>query len=311
MDKFTANIIYIGTPQLSADTFESLIKAGVHFVALITQEDKEVGRHHQKQKTPTKLIAEKYHIPVYQPHKIREDYAFVNNLHPDLILTFAYGQIIPKGLLDIPKYGCVNLHASLLPKYRGAAPIQRAIIDGETLTGVTLMQMVEKMDAGVMYAKENVEILPSDNYSSLSNKVSLAATKLALNNLDLLLNNKIKGEVQDEQLVTFANKINQDEEHIDLILNAINQVNLIRGLSFIPGAYLLLNNEKIKILEAKVYSNEVNYQIGEIALINKHFVYQAKDALIEIIKILPQGKKMMNAIDFINGHKDIVGKIFK
>ena len=136
----------MGTPEISAYVFEKLILSGYQFVGLIAQEDQFLGRKKILTKVPTKVIAEKYNIPVYQPAKIRLDYEFVNNLKPDLILTFSYGQIIPQGLLDIPKYGCLNIHGSLLPKYRGAAPIQRAIMNGEKETGLTLMEMIDKMD---------------------------------------------------------------------------------------------------------------------------------------------------------------------
>ncbi len=292
MDIKDARIIYMGTPSISAKTFEALIESGVNFVALIAQSDKEVGRKKILEEVPTKVVAKKYHIPVYQPHKIKEDFAFIYDLKPDLILTFAYGQIIPHDLLIIPKCGCVNLHGSLLPKYRGAAPIQRAIMNGENKTGVTLMKMVDQMDAGKMYAKEEIDILPSDNYTSLADKISRAATKVALTNLNQLLNKTLIGIKQNENEVTFANKITPEEEHLNLNLSQVEQINYIRALALTPGAYLFLNNEKLKIYEAKIYD-------------------QAKDGLIELIKIKPQGKNFMNASDYVNGHKDIVGQILK
>lgn len=304
-------LIYMGTPMMSANTFEALIKSGWNFVALISQVDKEVGRKHKLVDTPTKVVAKKYNIPVYQPHKIREDYDFVKELNPDLILTFAYGQIIPQGLLDIPKYGCLNLHGSLLPKYRGAAPIQRAIINDEKVTGITLMEMIDKMDAGRMYATIKVEIKENDNYSSLANKLSEASVKIINDYLLKYLNGELLGKAQDESQVTFANKITPEEEHLNINLSAKEQVNYIRALSNTPGAYLYLDNQKLKIYEAKIYREENKKPIGTIILEDKHLLYQAKDALIELINIKPENKNLMRAIDYINGHQDIVNKILK
>ena len=304
-------LIYMGTPSMSANTLEALIKSGWNFVALISQEDKEVGRKHQLVDTPTKVVAKKYNIPVYQPKKIREEYEFVKDLNPDLILTFAYGQIIPQGLLDIPKYGCLNLHGSLLPKYRGAAPIQRAIINGETETGITLMEMISQMDAGRMYATIKVKIEENDNYSSLTKKLSEAGVKIVNDNLLKYLNGDLLGKTQDGNLVTFANKITPEEEHLNINLSAKEQVNYIRALSETPGAYLYLDNQKLKILEAKVYKEETKNPIGTIVLENKHLLYQAKGALIELITIKPENKNLMKAIDYVNGHQDIIGKILK
>jgi len=299
-------IIYMGTPEISAKTFESLIKSGWNFIALISQVDKEVGRKKILTDTPTKVIAKKYNIPVYQKEKIRLDYEFVKELKPDLILTFAYGQIIPQGLLDIPKYGCLNLHGSLLPKYRGAAPIQRAIMNGDSITGITLMEMIDKMDAGRMYAKEVVKIDSEDNYTSLINKLSEAATKIVNDNLLNYFDNKLIGEIQNEKEVTFANKITSEEEHISFNLTAKEQINYIRALSDIPGGYFILNNEKFKVYKARLYSNLVKYELGQLVILDKHLCYQAKDGLIELLIIQPQGKNKMTAIDFYNGHKDII-----
>lgn len=304
-------LIYMGTPEMSANTFEALIKSGWNFVALISQTDKEVGRKHKLVDTPTKVVAKKYNIPVYQPSKIREDYEFVKKLNPDLILTFAYGQIIPQGLLDIPKFGCLNLHGSLLPKYRGAAPIQRAIINDEKVTGITLMEMIDKMDAGRMYATIKVDIKDHDNYSSLANKLSEAGVKIVNDYLLKYLNGELLGVTQDEKQVTFANKITSEEEHININLSAKEQVNYIRALSNTPGAYLYLDSQKLKIYEAKVYREENKRPIGTIVLEDRHLLYQAKDALIELVSIKPENKNLMKAIDYINGHQDIINKILK
>ena len=179
-EKKDLKLIVMGTPDIAAKVFLNMINDGYHFVGLIAQEDKPVGRKKILEPVPTKKVAEKYNIPVFQPLKIRLDYEFLKELKPDLIITLAYGQIVPQGVLDIPQYGCLNLHGSLLPKYRGASPIQAALINNESVTGVTLMEMTAKMDAGRMYAKEMVAIEPSDNATSLFEKISLAAGNLIL-----------------------------------------------------------------------------------------------------------------------------------
>ena len=176
----TERIIFMGTPEISAHVLEGLISSGYNVIALIAQPDRPVGRKKILEPVPTKVVAEKHQIPVYQPVKIRKEYEFVKELNPDVIITLAYGQIVPQGLLDIPRLGCINLHGSLLPKYRGAAPIQYALMNNDKITGMTLMKMVKEMDAGEMYATEEVEISPLDNSTSLFNKMGEAALKLIL-----------------------------------------------------------------------------------------------------------------------------------
>ena len=183
-------IVFMGTPEIAARVFENLINFGLNFVGLIAQEDKPVGRKGILEPVATKVVAQKYNIPVFQPHRIRKEYEFLYDLKPDLILTMAYGQIVPQAVLDVPPCGCLNLHGSLLPKYRGAAPIQRALINGDKTTGITLMEMIDKMDAGRMYAKEEVTI-DDDNYSSLCLKLIDAATKVVQDNLYDYFNHKL------------------------------------------------------------------------------------------------------------------------
>ena len=206
-NKSEPRIVYMGTPELSAKVLEAMIEDGWNIVALVTNEDKEVGRKRVLTPTPTKQVALAHNIPVYQPHRIRLDHAFLDEIKPDVIVTFAYGQIVPDEVLNCPKYGCINLHGSLLPKLRGAAPIQRSIMEGHKKTGVTLMQMVAAMDAGLMYDKEEVEIAPDETYTSLQNKISDAGKRLILRDLLPYLNGELPGVPQNEDEVTFAAKI--------------------------------------------------------------------------------------------------------
>lgn len=308
-DKSKYRLIFMGTPQIAATVFEKLILSGWNFIALISNEDKPVGRKRIITPTPCKEIALKYNIPVYQPHRIREDNAFLNDLKPDMILTMAYGQIVPIEVLSCPKYGCLNLHGSLLPKYRGAAPIQRAIINGEKETGITLMEMVMAMDAGKMFAKEVINILDEDNYTSLCEKMSIAAYNICEKYLPLYFEGNLPGIEQNEDEVTFANKINKEDEHLNINLSAVEQVNYIRGLSLTPGAYLILNSQKLKIYSAKVVDYKLKGNIGEISVINNHLVYHTCDKDVEILTLQLEGKKTMDAKSFLNGFKNIQGLV--
>ncbi len=302
-----ARIVYMGTPEISAHVLRSLIEHGYNIVGLITNEDKEVGRKHILEPTPCKKVALEFGVPVFQPHRIRLEHEFLKDLKPDVIVTFAYGQIVPDEVLNCPKHGCINLHGSLLPKLRGAAPIQRAIMNGDTKTGVTLMEMVSAMDAGKMYDKEEVDILEDDTYTSLSHKISLAAEKLILRDLNPYLEGKLPGVPQDESEVTFADKIKPEHEHLPLEVSAHSFVRYAHGLSEEPGGYLLLNNEKLKIYKAKVANNNVTGKLGEIVEASKRLLIQLQDGQVEILDLQLQGKKRMDARSFLNGQRNLLG----
>ena len=310
MEKCDLKLVFMGTPEISAYVFENMIEAGYHFVGLIAQPDHPVGRKGLLEKVPTKVIAEKYNIPVFQPIKIRDDYAFIDEIKPDLVITLAYDQIVPQGFLDKIPMGCLNLHGSLLPKYRGASPIQTALINGETVTGVTLMEMVKAMDAGRMYAKKEVVIDEDDNSTSLFNKIKIAAAELILEALPLYINGALKGEPQDENEVTFCSLIKPEQEKLDLGLTAKEIVGWIRGLSDEPGAYLYLNNLKLKIYKAKVINSIVTQNVGEIVKADKNgLVFQAKDGQIAILELQKEGKKRMDYRSFINGNQNLLGQV--
>ena len=287
-------ILYLGTPDISAHVLEGLITAGYQIVGVVAQPDQPLGRKKIIEPVPTKKVALKYNIPVFQPQKIRNDYEFVKELQIDLIICFSYGQIIPQGLLDIPPLGSINLHGSLLPKYRGASPMQAALINRDKETGITLMEMIDKMDAGKMYAKEVVPILANDNYTSLSKKMGEAALRLILRSLPLYLENKLPGVKQDEELVTFTRLLKAEDEHLNLELSKEEIVGWILALSDEPGAYLIFNNEKLKIYDAKIVNEEVLGDVGEIVKANKNGVYlQCKNGLVSLTKLQKPGKKVL------------------
>ena len=309
MEKNNLKLVFMGTPEISAYVFEKMILDGYSFVGLVAQPDHPVGRKGIVEKVPTKVVAEKYNIPVFQPEKIRFDYSFIDEIKPDLVITLAYGQIVPEGFLNKVPMGCLNLHGSLLPKYRGASPVQSVLINNESITGVTLMEMVKAMDAGRMYAKKEIKISDEDNATSLFNKVKEAASELVLESLPKYINGELKGEEQDENKVTFCSTINPEQEKLDLSLSAKEIVGWIRGLSDEPGAYLYLNNLKLKIYKAKVVDDSVTAIVGTIVKADKSGLYmQAKDGVISLLEIQKEGKKRMDYRSFLNGNQNLLGQ---
>ena len=305
-------IIFMGTPEISAYVLEGLLSHGYNVVALIAQPDRPVGRKKILEPVPTKVVAEKYGLPVYQPIKIRKEYEFVKELNPDVIITLAYGQIVPQDLLDIPRLGCINLHGSLLPKYRGAAPIQYALMNNDEETGMTLMKMVKEMDAGEMYAIEKVSISKEDNSTSLFKKMGEAALTLILRELPNYLDDKLPGIPQDESLVTFAPSIKPEEEKLDLNKSKEELFGYIRALSDAPGAYLYLHEQKLKIFRSEIISSEMLGQVGEIVKADKKGLYiQTINGLLSLKEVQPEGKKRMDYLSFENGHPNLLGEILK
>ena len=309
MEKNNLKLVFMGTPEISAYVFEKMILDGYHFVGLVAQPDHPVGRKGIIEKVPTKVVAEKYNIPVFQPEKIRLDYSFIDEIKPDLVITLAYGQIVPESFLNKVPMGCLNLHGSLLPKYRGASPVQSVLINNESITGVTLMEMVKAMDAGRMYAKKEIKISEEDNATSLFNKVKEAASELVLESLPKYINGELIGEEQDENEVTFCSIIKPEQEKLDLSLSAKEIVGWIRGLSDEPGAYLYLNNLKLKIYKAKVVDNSITAEVGTIVKADKSGLYmQAKDGVISLLEIQKEGKKRMDYRSFLNGNQNLLGQ---
>lgn len=311
MDKENLRVVFMGTPEISASVFEAMINDGYHFVGLIAQPDRPIGRKGELEKVPTKKVAEAYNIPVFQPVKIRKEYEFVKQLNPDVIITLAYGQIVPQGLLDIPRYGCLNLHGSLLPKYRGAAPIQYALINNDKVTGMTLMEMVDKMDAGRMYAKKEVLIDEEDNSTSLFKKMAVAAKELILESLPLYIDGKLVGEEQDESQVSFCPTIKPEQEKLDLSLDVYKINGWIKGLADHPGAYLYLDGKKIKIYKAKVLNEIMDHEVGEIIQADKHgLIVQFEKGQLQILELQKEGKNRMDYKSFVNGNQGLLGKKF-
>ena len=308
------NIIYMGTPDFSVPALDELNK-NYNILAVVTQPDKEVGRKRQLKASPVKEYAINNNIKVFQPSKIRVDYKDILSLNPDIIITCAYGQIIPKEVLNYPKYGCVNIHASLLPKLRGGAPIHKAIINGYDETGVTIMYMDEKMDSGDIIYQEKVKIEENDNAGTLFDKLSILGSKMIIKVLPDIINGTNKRIKQNENEVTYAYNITREEEHILFNKSTRDIYNHIRGLYPWPVGYATLDDKKVKIYSSKVGTSSKYGEPGEIINIyNDSIGVKTLNGEILITELQFEGKKRVSVKDYLNGLHDknsIFKKVFK
>lgn len=301
-------VVFMGTPIFSVPILEELIKE-TDVVLVVSMPDAPVGRKKTLTASPVKKVAIKNDIPVFGPNKIRDDYQIIADLNPDIIITCAYGQILPKGLLEVPHLGCINVHASLLPKYRGGAPIHHAIINGDTETGITIMYMDEKMDAGDMIKQESILIDKDDNLETLSNKLSYVGRDLLMEVLPSIIcgnNQRIKQEIDK---ITFAPIIKREDELLDFNKTANEVYNLVRALSPTPYAYFKLLDNEYKVVSCEIV--EQNGDRGFVTSATKDsFTVMCADNGIKITKIKPKGKNEMTVKDFFNGfNKDnLLGK---
>ena len=296
-------IVFMGTPTFAVPVLKSLIE-NYNVVLVVSQPDREKDSKGNILMTPTKEVAIENNIPVYQPLKIKEEYQTVLDYKPDIIITCAYGQIIPDIILDYPEYGCINVHGSLLPKLRGGAPIHHAIINGDKETGITIMYMVSKMDAGDIISWRSIKIEENDNLDYIYNKMSVLGSELLIDTLPSIFNKTNSRIKQDESLVTFGFNIRKEEEKIDFNKSSIDIHNRIRGLSSTPGAYAMLDNKRVKIYESFITDKVSNKDPGTIIDINKNGMFVAtKDNVIKITDLKIEGKKRCKIQDFINGIK--------
>ena len=292
--------IFMGTPEFAVPILDTLRKF-TEVVLVVTQPDQLVGRKRVLTSCPVKKKALDYSIPVFQPVKIRLDDEEIFKYQPDLIVTCAYGQIIPKEILDLPRLGCINVHASLLPKYRGGAPIQHAILDGESNTGITIMYMDEHMDTGDLIAKESIPILEDDTYGTLSERLSVLGAKLLEEVLPSIIDGTNPREKQNEELASYAPIIKRSDELLDFHQSALEVANQVRAFNPAPLAYFLLNGEETKVLEGYV-GGATNLDAGTIVDIKRDAIGIAcSDHIYYLTKIKPFGKKEMLVRDYLNG----------
>ena len=302
----------MGTPSFAVPILEELINK-YNVIMVVSQPDKEKDRKGNIIYSPCKEIGIKNNIEVYQPIKIREEYQYILDKKPDIIITAAYGQIIPSEILDYPKYGCINVHGSLLPKLRGGAPIHHAIINGDKEAGVTIMYMDKKMDSGDIISQRSINIDDNMILDDLYYKLSILGRDLLIYTLPSILNGTNSRIKQNEEEVTYGLNITKEEELINFNDSVSNVHNKIRGLSSIPGAYAMLNNKRMKIYLSEKTNNISKEKPGTITDINKNGItVSTKDYDIILKNIKLEGKNRCDVKDFINGIKkeNFIGGIF-
>ena len=307
-------IIFMGTPDFAVGTLEALIEAGHEVVLAVTQPDKPKGRGKEMQYTPVKECALKHDIPVFQPRRVREEECIeeLRKYNADIMVVVAFGQILPKEILEMCTYGCVNVHASLLPKYRGSAPIQWAIIDGEEVTGVTTMQMDEGLDTGDMLLKTEVTIEPKETGGSLFDKLAQAGAKLCVETLEALQNKTVTPIPQGETTTAYAKMLDKQLGNIDWNKTAVQIERLIRGLTPWPSAYTNWNDKVMKIWDAEVSAIDIETEDakpGTIVKVEKDAFYvQTGEGLLKVCELQIPGKKRMDAGAFLRGYQVKVGE---
>jgi methionyl-tRNA formyltransferase len=306
-------IIFMGTPDFSVPVLQRLLSDGYEVIAVVTQPDRPVGRKKVMTAPPVKMEALKHGIPVYQPERIRrqEDLEPILALNPDLIVTAAFGQILPKNLLDAPPHGCINVHASLLPELRGGAPIHYSIIQGKAETGITIMYMAEKLDAGDILTSVRVSIEERDTVGSLHDKLSVAGADLLSETLPKLLSGELSGIPQNDEMATFAPNIKREQEKINWSCTGEEIYNLIRGLNPWPVAYTELDGQVIKVWWGEKYPTEIDAEPGTIISLEDDglVVKAANNTAIKITELQPSGKKKMTGEQFLRGSTNgLLGK---
>lgn len=305
-------VIFMGTPDFSVGTLEALVQAGHEVVLAVTQPDKPKGRGGKMQYTPVKEKALEYDIPVFQPVKVREKSCVekLDSYKADVIVVVAFGQILPREILELTPYGCINVHASLLPKYRGAAPIQWSIIDGETVTGVTTMQMDEGLDTGDMLLKTEVPLEPDETGGSLHDKLSAAGAKLCVETLKALEEKTVTPEKQGETPTKYARMLDKELGKIDWTKDAASIERLVRGLNPWPSAYTSWEGKTMKIWSAEVVDRESKAPCGTVAEVTKtDFSVQTGKGLLKVTELQIPGKKRMAADAFLRGYKMKTGTL--
>lgn len=318
-------VLFMGTPDFAVSILEAIINSNHEVVGVVTQEDKPKGRSDKLMPPPVKECAMKHGLSIFQPHRIKDEAAIeeLRSYNADIFVVSAFGQILSKEILDMPKYGCINTHASLLPKYRGAAPIQWSIVDGEPETGVTIMQMDEGVDTGDILFVSKVDITNEDTGESLFDKLADAGAKIIVESLDKIEAGDVTRVKQDESLATHAKMLNKRMGQLDFSKSAVQIERLIRGFTPWPGTYTYLNGKILKIIKAYVKTSEEVATItgldtieleeksgGAIVYADKRGMFVATgDGFLDIVEVQLEGKKRMLTTDFLKGYKVNAGEI--
>jgi methionyl-tRNA formyltransferase len=303
-------ILFMGTPEPARLCLKALIDAKEDLVAVITQPDRPKGRGLKVAPTPVKETAAEHDIPVFQPDKIKdkESIELIRGLAPDLIVIVAYGKILPKEILDIPKYGAINVHASLLPKYRGAAPVQRAILNGDKYTGITIMKVIEALDAGDIIAQESIPIYDADNATTLTERLFKLGAKLLVSTIAQIKSGKVNAVKQDEEKASYAPTLKKESGVIDWKMKAPEICDQIKAFNHWPGAYTYYKGKTLKVIKAEPMRKEgcSNGRIMEI-LKNRGFVVGVCEGAVLVTQVQPESGKAMSSYQFAIGHGLQVG----
>ncbi|MBQ2444249.1 MAG: methionyl-tRNA formyltransferase [Clostridia bacterium] len=303
------NIVYMGTPDFAVKPLEKIIEGGHTVLSVFTQPDKPKGRGYAMTPPPVKECALKYGISVYQPVSMKDGEAFkiLSELEPDVIVVVAYGKILPKDILELPKYGCINVHASLLPKYRGAGPIQWSVLNGELKTGVTTMNMAEGLDTGDMLLKSETEIGENETASELHDRLSVMGAELIVKTLTAVENNTVVPQKQNDEESSYAPMLTKELCRIDWSRTAQEVHNKVRGLNSWPVAVTVVNGKRLKIFSTRIADSK-----GEIGtVINENpLTVACGDKAVEILEVQPEGKKRISAADYVRGYRITRGTVF-
>ncbi|WP_339227646.1 methionyl-tRNA formyltransferase [Oceanobacillus sp. FSL K6-2867] len=301
-------IVFMGTPDFSVPVLQTLIESDYEVVLVVTQPDRPKGRKRVITPPPVKVEAEKANIPVFQPEKLKNEYEEILSYEPDLIVTAAYGQLLPNALLEKPPYGCINVHASLLPELRGGAPIHYAIMEGKKKTGITIMYMVEKLDAGDILTQRAVPIEHDDHVGSMHEKLSQTGASLLMDTLPKLFLNELQPQKQDDEKATFASNIKREQEEIDWNKENTTIYNQIRGMHPWPVAFTTYERNVMKIWWGKpvdtVYEGKTPGEIAEKIDADGFVVVCGNQKGLKVTEIQPAGKKRMLVKDYLQGSDD-------
>lgn len=305
-------IVFMGTPDFSVPCLEALIKEGHEVSLVVTQADKPKGRGHHLTPPPVKECAMAHNIPVYQPARMKDDEAFetLKNENADVFIVVAYGKILPERILTLPPHGCINVHASLLPKYRGAAPIQWSILEGEKKTGVTTMQMDVGLDTGDMLMKKEIKISENETGSSLHDKLSLLGSEVLIETLRALEKGELSPEKQDDSTTCYASMISKETAKIDFSKPAIEIERLVRAMNSYPMAWTYYEGRLLKIVTAKAISGEVKGENGAMTSVDaEKLTIKCGEGILSVTEIQMEGKKRMTVADYVKGNSFTAGAV--
>lgn len=300
--------IFMGTPEFALPGLKALLESpDFEIIGVYTQPDKPAGRKQRLTPPPIKTLAIQNNIPVFQPEKIKTEIDNIKSLNPDLIVVIAYGKIIPQAILDIPQYGCINVHASLLPKYRGASCLAAPILNGDKESGITIMEMDAGMDTGKIIKQVSTLLSPQETLATLHDRLAKLGAEILTDTLKRYIQGEIKAEVQDENQASYVQLIKKEDGHLQPRLSAAELERKVRAYNPWPGAFLVLDNgEKLKILEAKAEKSENNSNIGEIYLNNGRLALNCGQDILFILKLQRENRNAMSASDFLKGNQDIL-----